>query len=155
MITYRQRFARAAPALRAKRFDDSKNRGRASPVKKGSGQRNPCRVRAACVSTWLGEGACGVCSCAVILCGSVSSILHLSLTRALVKPVRRACAAGNSDRTPRSSCPVRARAAVRAKCSLAGLTTRGPATRGAAARAACVSTWLGEHYIYVRPFSVF
>ena len=40
LITYRQRFARAAPAPRAKRFDaliqrivDSKNRGRASPVK--------------------------------------------------------------------------------------------------------------------------
>ena len=32
LITYRQRFARAAPAPRAKRFD-SKNRGRASPVK--------------------------------------------------------------------------------------------------------------------------
>ena len=31
--TYRHRFARAAPAPRAKRNDDSKNRGRASPVK--------------------------------------------------------------------------------------------------------------------------
>ena len=31
LITYRQRFTRAAPAPRAKRFD-SKNRGRASPV---------------------------------------------------------------------------------------------------------------------------
>ena len=30
--TYRHRFARAAPAPRAKRNDDSKNRGRASPV---------------------------------------------------------------------------------------------------------------------------
>ena len=32
--TYRHRFARAAPAPRAKRNDDSKNRGRASPVKR-------------------------------------------------------------------------------------------------------------------------
>ena len=32
LITYRQRFARAAPAPRAKRFEDSKNRVRASPV---------------------------------------------------------------------------------------------------------------------------
>ena len=43
------------------------------------------------------------------------------LAQKIVKPVRRACgAARNSDRTPRSR---RARA-VRAKCSLAGLTTQ-------------------------------
>ena len=34
LTTYRHRFARAAPAPRAKRNDDSKNRGRASPVNK-------------------------------------------------------------------------------------------------------------------------
>ena len=33
LITYRQRFARTAPSPRAMRFQDSKNRGRASPVK--------------------------------------------------------------------------------------------------------------------------
>ena len=50
--TYRHRFARAAPAPRAKR-NDSKNRGRASPVKRERGDLSGFLAARTCASCWL------------------------------------------------------------------------------------------------------
>ena len=92
LTTYRHRFARAAPAPRAKRNKDSKNRGRASPVKymvriglysdqspsraPRAATRGACSHArgAACVRTWLPDVAAAAAPRAsragLPLCGS-------------------------------------------------------------------------------------